>query len=250
MTPQERQLLDDFLGRLASVESVAKDAEANALIRQRLADQPDALYLLVQRALLLDRALETARQQIAQLQQQVAAQGAPGASFLGGAPDIAFGRSPSPDAGRGPAAVPPSATAAAPMQPPGWRDRLFGGSPAGAAPAATGPAPGAAGSGFLGQAARTAAGVAGGMFLFNGLENLLGHHGGGGGFLGGGNSLLGGVPPAGETVVQNITNENFFPDNASGGDDGGTLRTASDDSASWLPDNDGSDFQDDGGSFI
>jgi hypothetical protein len=30
--------------------------------------------------------------------------------------------------------------------------------------------------GFLGQAAATAAGVAGGAFLFQGLENLLGHH--------------------------------------------------------------------------
>jgi uncharacterized protein len=31
---------------------------------------------------------------------------------------------------------------------------------------------------FLGQAAATAAGVAGGAFLFQGVEDLLGHHGG------------------------------------------------------------------------
>ena len=32
-------------------------------------------------------------------------------------------------------------------------------------------------SSFLGQAVATAAGVAGGAFLFQGLESLLGHHG-------------------------------------------------------------------------
>jgi hypothetical protein len=43
-------------------------------------------------------------------------------------------------------------------------------------------------SSFLGQAAATAAGVAGGEFLFQGIENMFGHHGGfgGGGFGGGG----------------------------------------------------------------
>lgn len=35
---------------------------------------------------------------------------------------------------------------------------------------------------FLGTAAATAAGIAGGAFLFHGIENLL-HHGSGGGFL-------------------------------------------------------------------
>ena len=36
---------------------------------------------------------------------------------------------------------------------------------------------------FLGTAAATAAGIAGGAFLFQGIESLLGHHGGGGSFL-------------------------------------------------------------------
>ncbi|OAX66987.1 hypothetical protein A6R71_17165 [Xanthomonas translucens pv. arrhenatheri] len=61
-----------------------------------------------------------------------------------------------------------------------------------AAPAARGPS-------FLGTAATTAAGVAGGMFLFEGVESLLGgHHGG---FLGGGSSQ--------PTVVENVTN-NYY----------------------------------------
>ncbi|MET0331119.1 MAG: DUF2076 family protein, partial [Dyella sp.] len=167
MTPQEQQLIDSFLTRLASVRGVAKDPQADALIRQRLADQPDALYLLVQRSLLLDHALENAKAQIAQLQAQQ--QG--GASFLG---DHGWGSTG--------ASVPPAAPGMPPPMPqsapPSWRDRWFGGA-ASAPPVASQP------PSFLASAATTAAGVAGGMFLFNGIENLLGGHQGGGLFGGG-----------------------------------------------------------------
>ncbi|MET0331363.1 MAG: DUF2076 family protein, partial [Dyella sp.] len=60
---------------------------------------------------------------------------------------------------------------------------------------------------FLASAATTAAGVAGGMFLFNGIENLLGGHQGGG-LFGGGQQ---------ETVVENITNNNTFLDDGNAG---------------------------------
>jgi len=180
MTPQEQQLLEDFLQRLVSAGGVAKDPQADALIRQRLAGQPDALYLLVQRSLLQQQALENAKAQIAQLQSQ---QGSPqgGGSFLGGQPPV-WGATPPP--------YPPQAPAAAPS----WRERLFGGVPA---------QPPAAAPSFLSQAATTAAGVAGGMFLFEGIESLIGgHHGGG--FLGGGQP----------TVIENITeNNNYYDDN-------------------------------------
>jgi hypothetical protein len=186
MTPQEQQLLDDFLQRLAAAGSVAKDPQADALIRQRLASQPDALYLLVQRSLLQQQALDAAKAQIAQLQAQLASQQQGGGSFLGGQPASAWG------------AVPPPMPPQQPMPPqaaPSWRDRLFGGAPAQPAPAAPS---------FLSQAATTAAGVAGGMFLFDGIESLLGgHHGGGGGFFGGG-----GQP----TVIENITENNTYND--------------------------------------
>jgi len=182
MTPQEQQLLDDFLQRLVAAGSVAKDAQADALIRQRLAAQPDALYLLVQRSLLQQQALDGAKAQIAQLQAQLASQQG-GGSFLGGQPSPAWGAVPPPM----PQQPQPQQTA------PGWRERLFGGAPAQAAPAAPS---------FLSQAATTAAGVAGGMFLFDGIENLLGgHHGGG--FFGGGQP----------TVVENITENNNYYDN-------------------------------------
>ncbi|WP_109125832.1 DUF2076 family protein [Dyella sp. C11] len=189
MTPQEQQLLDDFLQRLAAAGSVAKDPQADALIHQRLSMQPDALYLLVQRSLLQQQALEGAKAQIAQLQAQVANQQG-GGSFLGGQ-QSAWGAVPPP--------VPPQQ--AMPQQPmpqqtaPSWRDRLFGGAPAQAAPAVA--------PSFLSQAATTAAGVAGGMILFVGIAHLLGGHHGGGGFFGGG-----GQPP----VIENITENNTYND--------------------------------------
>jgi hypothetical protein len=178
MTPQEQLLLDDFLQRLAAVSGVAKDAPADALIRQRLAGQPDALYLLVQRSLLQQHALDAAKAQIAQLQAQVAGQ-AGGGSFLG-AQQPAW------------SAVPPPYPTQQPVAPaPTWRERLFGGAPA---------APQGGASSFLSSAATTAAGVAGGMFLFDGIESLLGgHHGGG---------FFGGQPE----VIENVTENNFFDD--------------------------------------
>ncbi|MBT2116508.1 DUF2076 family protein [Dyella sp. LX-66] len=187
MTPQEQQLLDDFLQRLAAAGGVAKDMQADALIQQRLAGHPDALYLLVQRSLLQQQALENAKAQIAQLQAQVSGQG--GGSFLGG------------QAGGWSQPQQPSTPPPMPQQQaaPGWRERLFGG----AAPAPQQPA---AAPSFLASAATTAAGVAGGMFLFNGIESLLGGHHSGGFFGGGGQ----------ETVVENITQNNFYDDNNSG----------------------------------
>jgi hypothetical protein len=181
MTPQEEQLLEDFLQRLAAAGSVAKDAQADALIRQRLVGQPDALYLLVQRSLLQQHALEGAKAQIAQLQAQVASQQG-GGSFLGGQQPSAWGASPPPI----PQQAQPQQAAA-----PGWRERLFGGTPA--------PQPSA--PSFLSQAATTAAGVAGGMFLFDGIESLMGGHHGGGLFGGG----FGGQP----SVIENVTENNY-----------------------------------------
>ncbi|WP_267106034.1 DUF2076 family protein, partial [Xanthomonas sacchari] len=129
MTPQEQQLLEDFLARLRSAGGVAKDPQADALIHARLADQPDAAYLLVQRTLLLEHALEAAKAQIAQLQ-QAATPPPPPASFLG----QGFNAAPPP--------LPPApaATGVAGAGAPGWRERWFGGGAAAAEPT---PAPAA-----------------------------------------------------------------------------------------------------------
>lgn len=195
MTPQEQLILDDFLQRLAAVDGTVKDPQADVLIRQRLAGQPDALYLLVQRSLLQQHALDAAKAQINQLQAQLANQQG-GGSFLGSQPS-AWGNTP-----------PPMQQAPQP-QAPTWRERLFGNGGY-AAPQMAEPS-------FLQSAARTAAGVAGGMFLFDGLENLLGgHHGGG---------FFGGQPD----VIENVTENNYYDDGNRGG--GGNQDFSSNDMA-------------------
>src|SRR5574343_1668522 len=73
MNSQERNQLSQFLSQLNEVRLQQKDAEAEALIRDAVAKQPDAAYLLVQRALLQDQALAAAKAQIADLQNQLQA---------------------------------------------------------------------------------------------------------------------------------------------------------------------------------
>ncbi len=69
MTPQERSLLEGFLAQLAQVRGLNKDPEAERLIARAVEQQPDATYLVVQRALLLGQALEQAKARIAALEQ-------------------------------------------------------------------------------------------------------------------------------------------------------------------------------------
>jgi hypothetical protein len=69
MAPQDTQLLQDFLDQLTRAQVGTKDRDAQTLIARAFAQQPDAAYLVVQRALLLEQALKQARDQIAQLQQ-------------------------------------------------------------------------------------------------------------------------------------------------------------------------------------
>lgn len=146
MNSQEREHLNGFLQQLCHATAANKDADADVLIRQALERQPDAGYLLVQRVLLLERAVQTAQAGTARLQSELdelrsaARSGYP-------ADANAWGRF-------APMAVP----AAAPMP---------------TQPASTW------GSGWLGNVATTAAGVVAGSFLFQGIEHLLGHNGGG-----------------------------------------------------------------------
>jgi len=57
MNVQEREVLENCLNQLTQVRGVRKDSEADAIIARAIAQQPDAAYLLVQRALLLEQAL-------------------------------------------------------------------------------------------------------------------------------------------------------------------------------------------------
>ena len=159
MTPKERELLQNFLQQLEQTRAGAKDAEAEAMIRDVSARQPDAAYLLVQRAMGLDLALQAAQAQIAKLQADLDAARTPAPAATGflDSPN-AWGRqavplSPSPQALR------PVASAAPAASP----------SPAPAAPSAWG-------SGIMGTLATTAAGVVAGSLLYQGIQGLMGHH--------------------------------------------------------------------------
>ena len=83
MSPQELQALENFLAQLTQARAGAKDPQAEARILDAAARQPDAAYLLVQRAMLLDQALASAQTQIVTLQNQLqAAQAGRSASFM------------------------------------------------------------------------------------------------------------------------------------------------------------------------
>lgn len=151
MNTPEREQLTTFLQQLGQARAAAKDAEAQSLIDTALARQPDAAYLLVQRCLLQDNALQAAQAQIASLQAEVQ-QAKPAANFLDA---NGWGRAPV-----APAVAPVAAYAPAPAYPQ-------------AVPA---PSRFQAPS-FLTSMATTAAGVAAGAFLFQGIESLMGHHG-------------------------------------------------------------------------
>jgi hypothetical protein len=150
MQSEERDLIAGLFGRLQSFEAQPRDPDADRLIGQSISNQPGAPYLLVQTVLVQEQALKAAQARIAELEAKAAAAPAAGAGFLASAPRIGPW---------GNASVPPTRPAAQPL----------------AAAPAPGYAPSAGGGGFLRQAMTTAAGVAGGALLFEGIRNLMGH---------------------------------------------------------------------------
>lgn len=155
MQSQERDLIQGLFDRLKAYEAQPRDPEVERLLAGLIAGQPGAPYLLTQTVLVQEHALKAAQDRIAELEAKAAAAAAkPG--FLESAPKIGpWGAAPS----AAPATAPP-VPARSPMQ-------------AQAAPAFGAPA----GGGFLRSALATAAGVAGGALLFDGIRNLLGHSG-------------------------------------------------------------------------
>jgi uncharacterized protein len=211
MTPQEKDLITTLLTRLKNAGGQPKDPEAEALIRQAMAEQPDMAYYLAQTVLIQDLSLQNAQNLIAELERQLAktqeqAVRPAAPSFLGG---LFGGRSQSaPSSGSVPSAGPwtraPQVAAAPPVQPqpmaqPGYGQPPYPppgyGQPMGGMGGMMG---GMGGGGFLRSAAATAAGIAGGALLFQGIESLFGQHASAG--------ILGGqaaTPGLGETVVNN-----------------------------------------------
>lgn len=198
MTPEERALIDGLFERMRAVENQPRDAEAEALIAQYVAQAPHAPYALAQTVLVQEHALQQAYARVQELEAEVreheaqAAQQSQG-GFLGGL--FGGGRSSVPSAGsRNPSAIPTR------NLPPGMPNGAPNGAPMGVPPGyaqAGGPPPsygqaagpwgaqpqrgGFGGGGFLQGALATAAGVAGGALLYDGIKNMMA---GGGGPIG------------------------------------------------------------------
>lgn len=155
MQNQERELITGLFGRLQPFEAQPRDAEADALIRDLAARQPASAYLLVQTVLVQEQALKAAQERIAELESKAAAAPAAAAGgFLGSAPKIGpWGSAP---AAQAPAPRPSVPSTRSPLQ------------------AAVGQQAAGGGGGFLRTAMATAAGVAGGALLFEGIRNLMG----------------------------------------------------------------------------
>src|SRR5258707_8975745 len=71
MTPQERKLIDELFDRLASLERNPRDPEAVRAINEGLERAPNALYPLVQTALVQDEALKRAHARIRELEAEL-----------------------------------------------------------------------------------------------------------------------------------------------------------------------------------
>lgn len=209
MNSQERDQLSQFLKQLGEVKLAEKDTDAEALIRDAAARQPDATYLLVQRALLLEQALNNAKARIDDLQSQVQnGQSGQRGGFFGNDPWAQpTGGNPVPGAGN--YQVPRYA------QQPQPQPSAFGG-----------------GSSFLGNVATTAAGVVAGSFLFQGIESLMGHHG---------SSGLGQQAFGNEHLPEQTVINNYY------GDDATQLADNDDNRNDYLVSDDSDSFQDDNG---
>jgi len=158
MTPQERELLTTFLQQMTQAQAGQKDAEAEVMMREATAKQPDAVYLLVQRAMGLEYALQAAHSETAKIQGELnQLRSTSSSSFL--ANPNAWGKMPTSN----PASAPAAGMALSPQAP---TQRPT----AAAAPANSW------GSGMLGTVATTAAGVVAGSFLFQGIQGLMGNH--------------------------------------------------------------------------
>ena len=273
MTPQELKLLDELFDRLASLESAPRDPDAVRAINEGLQRAPNALYPLVQTALVQDEALKRAEARIRELAAELGIgepQPPQQGGFLDGMRDALMGKREQQDQ-RG--SVPSVRTGAAPSSAPGapqspWRNttgKQGGGyaqepGTAAAPQQAPGTGAGMGGGSFLGTAAATAAGVVGGALLANSFRGMFGggqgqgqshsafdSAGSGGGSPWGGN--LSGSDIARDAGVNDIGGSGRMAayDDRGGSDRAGLFDTAQNDVDDGDTDN-GGDFGGDGGS--
>ncbi len=195
MTPQERQLVDDLFDRLSRVESAPRDPDAAAAIADGLRKAPNAVYALVQTALLQDEALKRANSRIQELEAGQAPQQPQSGGFLDSMRETIFGSGPS--HGSVPN-VPPPQTQSRPVwnsgqalqqaqSPEPYGQEPYGQGSYGQGSYGSGsygqgpygqpygsPPFGGGGGSFLGTAAATAAGMIGGSLLLNSIRSMMG----------------------------------------------------------------------------
>jgi uncharacterized protein len=178
MTPEEQNLIENLFDRLRQADVNPKDPEAEQLIHAKTAALPSAPYLLTQAVIVQEHALTNAQAQIAELENRLAAatksaQPTGGEGFFSGVSKLFGGsrptRPPAPEPAPQYQQVPETGVVAAPTP---------------ATPPQNIPYPStatlspSAGGDFLKSALATAAGVAGGAALFQGIESLIGHNAG------------------------------------------------------------------------
>ena len=179
MNSEEQTLIDGLFSRLqqAETDSAPRDAQAEARIKEHMARQPAVGYYMTQSILVQEHALQSLdaqnKQQAQQIQQfqdelQRAKATQPAPASGGGFLSSIFG-----GGSRDPQPAPSNSGG-------GWREPAR---PSFNQPApqqnyqpAQAPAAAPAGSGFLGGAMKTAAGVAGGVLLAEGLSSLFHHN--------------------------------------------------------------------------
>lgn len=181
MNSEEQTLIDGLFGRLrqAEVPAAPRDAQAQARITEHLQQQPAAPYYMAQAILVQEAALkrldEQNKQLQAELKQAKAQVAATTSNSSGGFLSSIFGsgtRDSQPVQAQAPGSAPGTG---------GWREPARGLRPSASGAqgfnAAPAQAPSRSGaSSFLGGALQTAAGVAGGVMLAQGISSLFNHH--------------------------------------------------------------------------
>ena len=189
MNSEEQTLIDGLFSRLqqAETDSAPRDAQAEARIKEHMTRQPAAGYFMTQTVLVQEAAIKSLDEQNKQLTRQVQQLQTELQSNRAQAPAPSGGGFLSSIFGGGSRDAQPAPTQSAPATHNGWREPgrpSFNSQPAqqsfGTAPppqnyGQQNPAQPAGGS-FMGGALRTAAGVAGGVMLAQGISSLFHHN--------------------------------------------------------------------------
>ena len=171
MNSEEQTLIDGLFSRLKDAEhsSAPRDAAAEVRIKEHLSRQPGAPYYMAQAILVQEAAVNQLNRQVQERDEQLqklqaelaqargqASSSSTGGGFLSGILGGGASRSSQPASS-------------------GWRDGPGVNPPVAQQPGSAAPQM-PRGSGFLGGALQTAAGVAGGVMLAEGISSLFSHH--------------------------------------------------------------------------